>query len=227
MKTVSLSQSVSVPVSEWHRGGSLMLAASLWALSAAAQAQVKPAGEPAPASASAPTTSSTTPLTASGAAKPVAAGSYREITWEDLVPKDWDPAKEFKQANIGLMKDGDPRATDMLKRMREAWNNAPTNNELDGVAIRLPGYLVPLDESGNGIKEFLLVPYFGACIHTPPPPANQIILVQPQKPAKGYRSMDTVWISGTLKALRSDSYMGASGYRMDAAIVEPYVGGKK
>ena len=221
MKTLSLS------VSEWHRCGSLMLAASLWALSAAAQAQVKPAGEPAPASASAPTTSSTTPLAASGAAKPVAAGSYREITWEDLVPKDWDPAKEFKQANIGLMKDGDPRATEMLKRMREAWNNAPTNNELDGVAIRLPGYLVPLDESGNGIKEFLLVPYFGACIHTPPPPANQIILVQPQKPAKGYRSMDTVWISGTLKALRSDSYMGASGYRMDSAIVEPYVGGKK
>jgi hypothetical protein len=174
MKTLSLS------VSEWPRGGSLMLAASLWALSAAAQAQTKPASEPAPVSASAPNTSPTTPLAASGAAKPVAAGSYREITWEDLVPKDWDPAKEFKQANIGLMKDGDPRATEMLKRMREAWNNAPTNNELDGVAIRLPGYLVPLDESGNGIKEFLLVPYFGACIHTPPPPANQIVLVQPQ-----------------------------------------------
>jgi len=225
MKTVS----VSVP--EWHRCGSLILAASLWALAAAAQAQTKPASAPVTASvsasASASATSSTTPLAASGAAKPVAAGSYREITWEDLVPKDWDPTKEFKQANIGLMKDGDPRATEMLKRMREAWNNAPTNNELDGVAVRLPGYLVPLDESGNGIKEFLLVPYFGACIHTPPPPANQIILVQPQKPAKGYRSMDTVWISGTLKTLRSDSYMGASGYRMDSAIVEPYVGGKK
>ncbi len=225
MKTVSVSLSLSVP--EWHRGGSLMLAAGLWALTAAAQAQDKPTSEPAPPSASASATSATTPLAASGAAKPVAAGSYREITWEDLVPKDWDPAKEFKQSNIGLMKDGDPRATEMLKRMREAWNNAPTNNELDGVAIRLPGYLVPLDESGNGIKEFLLVPYFGACIHTPPPPANQIILVQPQKPAKGYRSMDTVWISGTLKTLRSDSYMGSSGYRMDSAIVEPYVGGKK
>ena len=225
MKTVSMSLSLSVP--EWHRGGSLILAASLWALAAAAQAQDKPASEPAPPSASASATSATTPLAASGAAKPVAAGSYREITWEDLVPKDWDPAKEFKQSNIGLMKDGDPRATEMLKRMREAWNNAPTNNELDGVAVRLPGYLVPLDESGNGIKEFLLVPYFGACIHTPPPPANQIILVQPQKPAKGYRSMDTVWISGTLKTLRSDSYMGSSGYRMDSAIVEPYVGGKK
>jgi len=225
MKTVSLS------VPEWHRCGPLMLAASLWALAAAAQAQTKPASAPVTASvsaaASANATSPTTPLAASGAAKPTVAGSYREITWEDLVPKDWDPTKEFKQGNIGLMKDGDPRATEMLKRMREVWNNAPTNNELDGVAVRLPGYLVPLDESSNGIKEFLLVPYFGACIHTPPPPANQIILVQPQEPAKGYRSMDTVWISGTLKTLRSDSYMGSSGYRMDAAIVEPYVGGKK
>jgi hypothetical protein len=221
MKTVSVSLSVSVP--QWQRSCSLIVAAGLWALTAAAQAQDKPASAPM----AAPATSPTTPLAASGAAKPSVAGSYREITWEDLVPKDWDPTKEFKQANIGLMKDGDPRATEMLKRMREAWNNAPTNNELDGVAVRLPGYLVPLDESGNGIKEFLLVPYFGACIHTPPPPANQIILVQPQKPAKGYHSMDTVWISGTLKALRSDSYMGSSGYRMDSAIVEPYVGGKK
>jgi hypothetical protein len=127
MKTVS----VSVP--PWHRCGSLLLAASLWALAAAAQGQTKPAS--APTSASAPATSPTTPLAASGAAKPTVAGSYREITWEDLVPKDWDPAKEFKQANIGLMKDGDPRATEMLKRMREAWNNAPTNNELDGVAM--------------------------------------------------------------------------------------------
>ena len=59
MKTVSVSLSLSVP--EWHRGGSLILAASLWALAAAAQAQDKPASEPAPPSASASATSATTP----------------------------------------------------------------------------------------------------------------------------------------------------------------------
>ena len=94
---------------------------------------------------------------------------------------------------------------------------------MDGASVRIPGYLVPLEENKAGLKEFLLVPYFGACIHTPPPPANQIIHVKTDKPAKGFRSMDTVWISGTLKTLRSDSYMGASGYRMDAVVVEPYV----
>ena len=87
MKTLSLS------VPEWHRSCSLIVAAGLWALTAAAQAQDKPASAPASASASAPPT---TPLAASGAAKPTVAGSYREITWEDLVPKDWDPTKEFK-----------------------------------------------------------------------------------------------------------------------------------
>ena len=198
---------------------SLIVATGLCALGATAQAQVARAGNAAATSASAP-------LAASGAAKPVTPGSYREIKWEELVPKDWDPMKQFKQANFSIMNDGDPRATEMLKRMRETWDNAPTNNDLDGTAVRIPGYLVPLDEAKGALKEFLLVPYFGACIHTPPPPANQIILVQPQKPTKGFRSMDTVWISGTLKTLHSDSYMGASGYRMESALVEAYVGKK-
>ena len=96
------------------------------------------------------------------------------------------------------------------------------NNKLEGKAIRIPGYIVPLEEGKNGMTEFLLVPYFGACIHSPPPPANQIIHVLPQSPAKGFRSMDAVWISGTLVREKTDSYMGASSYRMQAKAVEAY-----
>jgi hypothetical protein len=66
------------------------------------------------------------------------------------------------------------------------------------------------------------VPYFGACIHTPPPPANQIVHVLPKAGMK-LKSMDVVWVDGTLKAQRGDSYMGVSGYRMDAEAVTPYV----
>jgi hypothetical protein len=148
---------------------------------------------------------------------------FREITWDDLVPKDWDPMKEFKGMSFGGLSDADPRAGAMLKRMREVWDNAPGNNGIDGQAVRLPGYLVPLEDGKSGMSEFLLVPYFGACIHTPPPPSNQIVHVKPQQPPKGFRSMDTVWISGTLKLLRSDTTMGSSSYRMDAVRVEPYV----
>lgn len=174
-------------------------------------------------SAGAAATSASQPIGGSGVSLPVATGTFREIKWDDLVPKDWDPLKQFKNINFSLMNDSDPRANEMLKRMRETWDNAPTNNEMDGASVRIPGYLVPLEDTKAGMKEFLLVPYFGACIHTPPPPANQIIYVKAEKPPKGFHSMDTVWVSGTLKTLRSDSYMGASGYRMDAIVVERYV----
>jgi uncharacterized protein len=130
---------------------------------------------------------------------------------------------QFKDMNFGILNDGDPRAAAMLKKMREVWDNAPTNNAMDGQSVRIPGYIVPLEEGKSGMSEFLLVPYFGACIHSPPPPANQIIHVVPSKPAQNFRSMDTVWINGTLKTLRTDSFMGASSYRMEAVTVEPYV----
>jgi hypothetical protein len=91
-----------------------------------------------------------------------------------------------------------------------------------GQLVRIPGFVVPLEDTNDGLKEFLLVPYFGACIHSPPPPANQIIHVLPKVPAKGFKSMDTVWISGRLTTPRTDSYMGVSGYRIEADAVTRY-----
>ncbi len=156
-------------------------------------------------------------------AAPTTPTSFREVTWEDLTPKDWDPLKQFRDMNFGAMSDADPKAIEMLRRMRETWDNAPTNVALDGQNVRIPGYLVPLDDTKDGLIQFLLVPYFGACIHTPPPPSNQIIEVRPKQPVKGFRPMDTVWVSGTLRTLRSETYMGTSSYRMEALRVEPYV----
>jgi hypothetical protein len=61
-----------------------------------------------------------------------------------------------------------------------------------------------------------------ACVHTPPPPSNQIIHVLPKSPAKGLRSMDTVWVSGVLKSVQADTYMGAASWRLEALSVAPY-----
>jgi len=158
---------------------------------------------------------------ATSAPRPAAA--YRNTQWEDLTPKDWDPMKAFKDMKMSPLSDNDPRAESMLRQLREAWASAPTNNAMEGAAIRIPGFVVPLEETKAGMKEFLLVPYFGACIHSPPPPANQIIHVVPKLPAQSVRSMDAVWISGTMKLERSETGMGVSGYRMDAVRVEPYV----
>ena len=150
------------------------------------------------------------------------APEFQTITWEKLVPANWDPFKEFKGVDISMMQDGDPRATQMMKRMREVWDNAPVNPALVGQAVRIPGYVVPLEDTKDGIKEFLLVPYFGACVHSPPPPSNQIIHVLPKTAVKNLRSMDAVWITGTLKNQQTDSYMGASSWRLEAVGVTPY-----
>ena len=155
-------------------------------------------------------------------AAPVFVGGYRVINWEELVPAGWDPMKDFKDINLAAMSDSDPRALQLMQRLREVWDNAPANPALEGQTVRIPGFVVPLEEGKDGLKEFLLVPYFGACVHTPPPPANQIIHVLPQSAAKGLRSMDAVWISGSLVRTRTDSYMGASSWRMEAKNVEPY-----
>jgi hypothetical protein len=83
--------------------------------------------------------------------------------------------------------------------MRSAWDQAPVETALNGQKVRIAGFVVPLERKGEQILEFLLVPYFGACIHVPPPPANQIIHVIPDKPVSGMKTMDAMWVSGTLK----------------------------
>lgn len=150
------------------------------------------------------------------------AGTPAETRWEDLVPKEWDPAKRFRGLDLGMLNDGDPRVLQMMREMRVAWDNAPTNSRLDGTTVRLPGYVVPLEEVKGDIREFLLVPYFGACIHTPPPPANQIVHVVTDKPLKGLRTMDAVWVTGTLKTHRQNSVMGMSGYAIQGGTLERY-----
>ena len=143
--------------------------------------------------------------------------AVRELQWSDLIPKGWNPLAELQKVNPGATSD----SPEVMELMRDVWDKAPTNPAVEGVKARLPGYVVPLDTQPVGIKEFLLVPYFGACIHTPPPPANQIVSVRLAAPAK-LRAMDVVWVQGTLRAARTDSSMGVSGYVMQATDVRPF-----
>jgi hypothetical protein len=150
-------------------------------------------------------------------------GSTRTIGWEQLIPAGWDPFKDLKALNLDKLNDNDPKADEALKKMRKMWDNAPINPLILGQSVRLPGYMVPLEDLPEGTKEFLLVPYFGACVHSPPPPANQIVHVVLDKPTKRFRMMDTLWVTGPLSATQTDSHMGVSGYRMDAKRVAPFV----
>lgn len=146
---------------------------------------------------------------------------WRTITWDELVPKDWDPSGGFKDKQVGLIREGSTAELALMRELRELWDRAPTRSELAGQKVRLPGYVVPLEQADGKLSEFLLVPYFGACIHSPPPPANQIVHVSLKTPVAA-RTMDVVWVAGTLSAERRDSVMGVSGYGLAAERVEPY-----
>ena len=150
-------------------------------------------------------------------------GKYTEITWENLIPPTWDPAKVFDKFNFDKFSDDDPRADKALKEFQALWSNAPANKALGGKLVRIAGFVAPLDFlGGDELAEFLLVPYFGACIHVPPPPANQIIYVTLDKP-RGIQMMDTVWVYGKLEIEKTESDIGDAGYRIKAEAVEPYV----
>lgn len=77
--------------------------------------------------------------------------------------------------------------------------------ELGGKNVRIPGYMLPLDYSAERVSEFLLVPWVGACIHTPPPPRNQIVFV---RLAEGYEHKsiyEPVWVSGEMSTGEKNS----------------------
>ena len=104
------------------------------------------------------------------------------------------------------------------------------NAGLDGQTVRIPGYILPLEFSGKDITEFLLVPYVGACIHTPPPPPNQIVHVKAALPIKNVTVFSAVWVTGRLTAISMKKTLslvdGASdisvGYSLQANEVEIY-----
>jgi hypothetical protein len=153
-----------------------------------------------------------------------APASCRDVQWEELVPQDWHPEKLFEGLDFDALPDDDPRVEQAFAAFMAEWAKAPVNELMNGQRVRIPGFVAPLDwENFAELKEFLLVPYFGACIHLPPPPANQIIYVKLEKSLKGIRIMDPVWACGTLFVEKTDSgSMGASGYRMRIDNLEPY-----
>ena len=79
-----------------------------------------------------------------------------------------------------------------------AKRNHATNSVLDGKLVRIPGYALPLEHIDTGVKELLLVPYVGACIHVPPPPANQTIYVTLEDAYIARTLFEPVWITGRM-----------------------------
>jgi hypothetical protein len=142
--------------------------------------------------------------------------------------------KEIQEATLRLDKDGVDidgmlaRRAEITK-LRQQRAYAVVEN-LNGQQIRMPGYALPLDFSGNQITEFLLVPWVGACIHTPPPPPNQIVYVKLDEGIENRGRFTPVWVTGEMavKAAKKNLYLvdGSAGidvgYSLEASHVDPY-----
>jgi len=147
---------------------------------------------------------------------------YQHIDWSMLTPPGWDSMRLLKGLDFSKLQDSDPKAIEALKNIRESWTNAPVVQEMNGRRVNLIGYVAPLDGDLEHVKEFLLVPYFGACIHTPPPPSNQIVHVHLVTPIPMMGWDADVSVNGTLEISHSDTALGTAGYQMSADIVKQF-----
>ena len=153
-------------------------------------------------------------------ATPLWAAAPKELTWSEMIPPDAPPEAPDMTPLHDLSQIGGMETAPAAK---QDLPNAPVVPALDGQLIRLPGYIVPLEVSEDGrTTDFLLVPYFGACIHVPPPPSNQIVHVTSKEGVKLDELYQPYWIVGAMQVKASTSELADAGYQMDAQKIIVY-----
>ncbi|MCI5047877.1 MAG: DUF3299 domain-containing protein [Aquisalinus sp.] len=152
----------------------------------------------------------------------------REIGWDDLLPEGEEagPGNDVQHdQSIPLFGDmtGDLGGGDMGGFPPVQYGTFNTVEELDGAYVKIPGFALALEYSSEGkVDEFLLVPYFGACIHVPPPPPNQIVYVTSEDQVQLRGIWDPVWLIGTMRAERNYNDLGNAAYTLELESIEPY-----
>lgn len=136
----------------------------------------------------------------------------KEIFWEDLIPEGHVQIDTQAQANH--------------EGSEQNWVqpdlDAPVVKALDGQSVSLPGFVVPLEGDSELITEFLLVPYFGACIHVPPPPPNQLVHVTIKGGVPIDSLYDAIVVTGIIKTQTWSGEIAQVGYTMLAVGVAPF-----
>jgi hypothetical protein len=137
---------------------------------------------------------------------------FADLDWSRMVPPE-----DFK-----ALEDAPPVLHVGNQRMKQV-GTLHTVAALDGKKVRLPGYVVPLESDDDGkMIEFFFVPFYGACIHVPPPPPNMLVHVRLGKGIETPSLYDPVTLKGVLHTQMTQNAMASSAYTMDDATVEPY-----
>jgi hypothetical protein len=157
------------------------------------------------------------PFTAVPAPSAPAAAEARLIEWDELLPeKERNSLRSAPPAPVhDYLGESAPAMTQT--------GSSEVNKALNGVRVRMPGYLVPLGVNDAGLAtEFFLVPYFGACIHVPPPPPNQIVYIKSPKGIALESMSDAWWITGKMQTQSKGSRLGVAAYSIEPEKIELY-----
>ncbi|WP_299687461.1 DUF3299 domain-containing protein [uncultured Vibrio sp.] len=138
--------------------------------------------------------------------------SVLTLDWIDLIP-------EEERAQLDPF--GMPMVDHSIESPQQSTLGA-VRPELNGSKVKIPGFVIPLEGDENMITEFLLVPYFGACIHVPPPPPNQIIYVKFPQGAPIQQLWDVIYLVGTLKTESISHDLAQTGYLIEGTAIEEY-----
>lgn len=167
----------------------------------------------------------------------VQASTYKVVEFQELLPEAdfralMNPPKELADIEDGSLEDRIASAIGQTIEQSKApqtdyeraLQSTTVRSEFNNQKIRIPGFIVPLEfDDKQVVTEFFLVPYFGACIHLPPPPPNQIILVKSEKGVYVESIYDAYWVEGTLTTELVSSELATSAYKMTADRIEMYL----
>lgn len=144
---------------------------------------------------------------------PALASRVRELSWEDLLPESDNTLPPDLQKVQPHDETAAPATQTASTGVRTDWN---------GETVKLAGFMVPIDYSGGGVTAFILVPYVGACIHVPPPPPNQLVLVTTDRPYQNESLFEPVYVTGMFGTAHTSTQLAEIGYALSADRVEPY-----
>lgn len=140
---------------------------------------------------------------------------------EDILVLDWiDLVPESERNQFDAM--GMPMANNHSGGAVEQSKVGSVRQEINGSEVKIPGFVIPLEGDEEKITEFLLVPYFGACIHVPPPPPNQIIYVKFPQGAPIQQLWDVIYVIGKLKTETMNHELAETGYILEGTAIAEY-----
>ncbi len=160
--------------------------------------------------------------------------TYNTVMWTDLIPPEeleilMNPPEWITEIEDGSEEDqiasqiSNTLAAAEDDRYQQALVSTNVNAEMNGALVRVPGFVVPLEfDEEQVITQFFLVPYFGACLHMPPPPPNQIILVDSPSGLQLDQLYTPFWISGKLSTSVTENEMATAAYSLTMASYEVY-----